>query len=235
MENKNGQISLDEEFMMFATMRYCIGRHTGASIGQAGYIASKYYNKLSDSRLEFAAEDIRKEIGDYLNYQPFSFHYSGTVPCERRFPLEDFIAFASTLDNVEEELLAINDIEVYCESYNYDAEKKFRISKKDYDVRNSITRFDILDLLPWQRLAALFNKKNYKKVTTNFNGNVNTQTCIETYIEDIVKVGDGESGYYQRIPWKFKKVYIDIESIKKSGLNYVPYINEEYIIKIENI
>lgn len=229
----NEKIGMDEEFMVCASIRYCVGRRTGASLSQAGYIASKYYDKLSDARLEFTAEDIRREIADDLRISPFNFHYDGTVAYEKRLPLEDFITFISTLKNVEEELLSMSKIEVYCESYNDDAPKKFNVSKHELNVRSSLSHFDISCLLPWQRLAALFDKKHYKKIHLNFNGEESDAIVIESYIEDYDEV-NGMHGTYKTIPWRYKKVYMDVERLKSGNIENPGYYVNDYVTSVED-
>lgn len=225
-------LSMDEEFMMCATIRYCVGRRTGISQGMAEYIAKKYYDRLNDSRMLFTAEDIRREIGEHLII-PYGFTYDGTVSYEKRLPFEDFMKFIATLDNVEEELRSMSRIEVYCESYKDDAPKLFDVSKRERDVRTLFSQYDITCLIPWQRLAALFDKKHYKKIKLNYNGEESEAIVIETYVEDSEEIADNP-GMYKTIPWRYKKVYMDVEALKSGKLEYGGYYVNDYIVSVED-
>lgn len=231
--NNVDKLSIDEEFHMCAAYRYCIGRKTGASQDQAGFIAQRYYDKLSDDRLIFTAQDIRSEIERSLNFGPYGFRYDGSVSYEKRLPLEDFMTFIEGLDNIEEELLSISSIEVYCESYKEDAPKKFDVSRHERNVFKSLCQYDIDCLLPWQRLAALFDKKHYKKLKVTFNGEEKEAVCIETYVEDCAEIPE-QPGYCRRIPWKYKKVYMDVDKIKSGNMHYCSYYVDEYIVSVED-
>ena len=233
MRKKKNEIGMNEEFMVCATIRYCVGRRTGASQAQAGYIAGKYYDKLSDERLEFTAEDIRNEIGDSLRNSSFNFTYDGTVSYEKRLPFEDFMTYISTLKNVEEELLSTSRIKVYCESYKDDAPKKFKTTKQECNVRSYLSQYDIDCLLPWQRLAALFDKKHYKKIHLNYNGEESEAIVIETYVKYCDEIKE-TPGSYRMIPWKYKKVYMDVERLKSGNIENAGYYINDYITSVEN-
>lgn len=234
MKRRNtDKISLDEEFMMCAAYRYCIGRMTIASQAQAAYIASKYYDKLSDERLLFTAKDIRNEIGDSLRFTPFTFMYDGTVGDEKRLPFEDFVEFLSTLKNPEEDLLAIEKVVVYCESYKPEAEKKFRITTKEPNVRRLFYQHEINPLMGWQKLAALFDKKHYKKLKLNLNGVESEAICIETYVEETVDIPE-TPGYCKIVPWRYKKVYMDVNKLLTGNFDYCGYYIKDYIVSVED-
>lgn len=51
-----------EEDCIWMSYRYCIGRHTITSNMHAGHIAQNCYDRLSNERLEFMANDIRDSI-----------------------------------------------------------------------------------------------------------------------------------------------------------------------------
>lgn len=229
----SGRISLDEEFMMCAAYRYCIGRMSIASQHQAGYIASKYYDKLSDERLLFTAKDIRSEISDSLRLGNFSFTYDGTVNYEKRLPFEDFVEFLSTLKDPEKDLLALEKVVVYCESYKPEAEKKFKIITKEPDVRKLFYQHEIEPFLGWQRLAALFDKKHYKKLKLSINGVESEAICIETYVKETVEIPE-TPGYYKIVPWKYKKVYMNVNQLVTGNFDYCGYYIEDYITSVED-
>lgn len=73
------------EDLMWTSYRYCIGRHTYVTM-LAKDMGEYFYDKLSDERKQFIAEDIRSSIGDYLHYQSFNFTFDYTVPRNERKP-----------------------------------------------------------------------------------------------------------------------------------------------------
>ena len=78
MKKKKQEISIDEEMLIWTSYRYCIGRKTYVST-LAPYIGKKYYDLLSDERLDFMARDIRSCIYDQLRFNTVSFNYEGSV------------------------------------------------------------------------------------------------------------------------------------------------------------
>jgi hypothetical protein len=229
---KNETLSHAEEFMMCAAIRYCVGRQTGASQEQAGYIASKYYDKLSDERREFTAKDVRDCILERLMWKSFNFSYDGTVSSQKRLPFEDFMTFISTLQNPGEDLLSITNIDVYCESYSDDAEKKFRVTTTEPNVRSYLSEYEIECLLPWQRFAALFDKRRYKLLKVKYDGVESDVICVETYVHETEKI-EGKEDLYRIVPWKYKKVYVNIETLKSGNMENCPYYDEQYIVSVD--
>ena len=53
--------------LIFCSCRYCIGRHTAASIGIACDIAKNAYEYLDEHDRKFLAHDIRRQINDVLH------------------------------------------------------------------------------------------------------------------------------------------------------------------------
>ena len=64
---KKPELSLDEEMLMWTSYRYCIGRKTYVN-SLASYMAKKYYPLMSASQRQNAAFDIRRTIGDCLQF-----------------------------------------------------------------------------------------------------------------------------------------------------------------------
>ena len=232
-KKKNG-LSIDEEFLVCAAIRYCVGRKSIASVCEADYIAREYYNRLSQGRLEFLAKDIRVCIEDQLRFMPFTFTYSGSVSYEKRLPLEDFISFMDTLKDPEKELQDMSNIEVYCESYRDDAPKLYRTSTANYRRGHMLSQYDIDTLLPWQRLAALFDKKHYKKLVVNYNGEESERLAVVSYVCDTAECDD-EKGVFRMLPWRYKKVYMFVDDIASGRVNHPMYVLDEYIVSVEDV
>ena len=222
--------SIDEEMLMWTSYRYCIGSHTYVNT-LAPYIGRKYYNQLSEERLKFTAMDIRKEIGNHLQWSPITFKYSGTVSYEDRKPLEDLFEFLRKYDiDSAEKILEIKEVEVYHETYNTGEEHKYRITKCEPDVRKYASQSDLDDLIPWMNLASLFDKKGYLLVTTNYNGKEEKHVCFKSYTHELVKCEYGDNTYTSK-PWSWKPIYVGVNEYL-SGTGGV-CIADEYITNIE--
>lgn len=232
-KKKKKGISIDEEFMVCACYRYCVGRRTGMSQGMAEYIAHNYYDKLSDARLVFTAEDIRSSICDSLRFGSTSFWYEGSVDYDDRLPFEDYVKFINKLENPEEELLEIDRVSVYRERYAHDAPKLYNVTRHERKVSSILSQYDIDCLIPWQRLAALFDKKRYKKVKLRNEKEEKEAICVETYVKETTPIEDNP-GYCRAVPWKWKKVYMDVEKLLKESFDYCPYYCDEYIVNVED-
>ena len=225
------KLSINEEMLMWTSYRYCIGRKTYV-VDLAYYIAQKYYKLLSDERMRFTAEDIRKSIADCLSFKPCSLRYDGTVSyCDRR-PLEDLIQFMTDnkIDS-EEKFLEIDNIEIYHDTYKEGAEHKYRVQNKTVNTRNYVSQSDIDDLIPWAKLAACFDKSNYKKVHVNFNNEDKEIICFESWVSDTQPIPE-QPGCYKIWPWHWKKIYISVDDFV-AGRNH-GYIASEYITSVEN-
>ena len=95
--------SLFEEMLMWTSYRYCIGRHTYVT-SLAGEMAQHYYDKLSDERMEFTANDIRREIFDHLRWLPFSFDIHRLYDKDPFNPIDALMGFieVNNVDTLDE-------------------------------------------------------------------------------------------------------------------------------------
>jgi len=230
--NKSTPVSTDEKMLIWTAYRYCIGRKTYVN-SLAQYIGKTYYDRLSDDEMESTAEDIRNEILRVMNFGSLSFTYDYSVPMEKRNPLQDFIEWINNNVTSEDDFLNISQIQCYYEK----GEKLYNVHKMNKTTPRNVLFYphDLTDLFYWERLASLFDKKNYYKVTTNYNGTESTHICFmaPTTAKKVVQY-EGEIGVYQDIPWKFENIYITIDSYLKYG-DYSPYIANEYITKVEKV
>lgn len=228
MANKK-QISLDEEMLMFTSYRYCIGRKTYVT-SLAPYIGKKYYPLLSEERAEFTAQDIRKSIADCLRFNTPSFEYEGSVFDNQRNALADYLTWLND-NNIQEgrELMRIKRIVCYKESYREDAPKVYDVQTSGRTTRECYES-DFTDLLTWETLASLFDKKKHKWITVNYEGKEERIECFETWKKAYKHTNDG---YLTPIAWRYEKAFVSVNRYLEKG-DYCGYLDEQYITKIEN-
>lgn len=226
---KKEKLSIDEEMLIWTSYRYCIGRKTYVS-SLAPYIGKKYYDLLSDERLDLMARDIRSCIYEQLRFNVVSFEYEGSVFEKERNALGDFLTWINENIEKDSDWASIKEIICYKDSYSVDAPKKFEIRKSDRVTLNFF-QGDFEDLLIWEKLASFFDKKNYKKVLVEFNGKEEEILCFEVWQRDLEETG--EQGVYLYKEWKYRKVLISVENYAKNG-ERAGYLNSKYIKSIKN-
>ena len=219
--------SLFEEMLMWTSYRYCIGRHTYVT-SLAGEIAQHYYNRLSDERMEFTATDIRKEISDKLQWLPFNFKIHRMYDSDSFNPLDVLLTFIqkNNIDTIDEFYKYAN--------LEYDAhtdEYKFEI--KTPTIKSYFSVSDIDDLIPWENLAACFDKKNHKIVTTEYEGKTETHRCFKSWKKVSVPCED-KPGYYKVSEFGWEPIWIVVDEYLKTG-NTNRYLADEFITKVEDI
>lgn len=203
------ELSIDEEMIFWTSYRYCIGRYTYVN-SLAEYMAQKYWKLLSDDQKRHAANDIRNCISDYLHISPINMSYDWNVPKSERKGLEDLFDLMIKENIDREKFFSIKSIYFHKEDSELKADIKYGVKPNDI-VLYSIC-FE--DLIPWMRLAQLFDIDNHKKV--NHNGK--TFKVIESYRPKIKQI---DNRYCQKIPYEFEKCYIDVEKLKKGIIIYV--------------
>lgn len=227
---KEQRLSLDEEMLMWTSYRYCIGRQTYVT-SLAPYIGRKYYQLMSDSQAQHTTEDIRNCIADVLNHGTLTFQYDGTVSRDERDSLSDFLTWIN--DNVvsEKDLIGIDTIECFKENYKQGSTKQFFVTKMNHHELQKYET-DFSDLLEWYKLSSLFDRKSHVNVLVNYNGKEEWIECFYSWRKTCVKDNDGP--FYRQVPWKYEKVLYGVDHYLSRGL-YAGSLNEEYIVKIENI
>ena len=217
------------EDLMWTSYRYCIGRHTYVTM-LAKDMGEYFYDKLSDERKQFIAEDIRSSIGDYLHYQPFNFTFDYTVPRNERKPMETFLDFVNNNEYEDGKWLSrISDI---C-AYKKDGKIEYEVSHKDNPkYESNIYEHDLLDLIPWMDLASLFDVKNHKIVVTELNGELKENECYESYTNETIEEGTDENGFVivTNKPWKYKKIFRPVEHGVSNR-----YVEPNYIVEIKDL
>ena len=218
--------SLFEEMLMWTSYRYCIGRHTYVT-SLAGEMAQHYYDKLSDERLEFTAKDIRSEIMYHLEFLPFKFRIQRWYEADEFNPIKVLMTFLKDykIDSYDEFIKVCN--------LEYDVNHNtFTFEKKEPTLKSYFSVSDIEDLLPWENLAACFDKKNHKMVTLEYDdGKTETHECFQSWTRKTVPMED-KPGYVRSAEWGWEPVWIDVDDYIKTGDNH-RYINEEYIKEIK--
>lgn len=233
-KTKLTQCSLDEEMLMFTSYRYCIGRKTYVN-SLAPYIGKKYYPLLSAERAEFTAQDIRRCIGDCLQFHHPSFTYDGTVSAKEQNPLSDYIVWLNNNVSDNSDLQGIKEIVCYKDSYKVAEPKKYdvvRCERKTLEV----FEHEMSDLLEWDTLASLFDRKNHKLVTTEYNGETRVIRCFEAWTKASVPTGEkqGNLMWYKPIPWKYVKVFMSVSAYLECG-RHTGYLREECIIDVKDV
>lgn len=223
-------LSLDEEMLMWTSYRYCIGRKSYVN-SLASYIGKKYYHLLSDERAEITAQDIRRCISDTLHFGAITFTYEGSVSEKERDALSDFLIWLTENVTDSKDLHNIDTITCYKDSYKADAPKKY-FTTKTHRLHLDAYEHDFSDLIVWHTLSSLFDKKNHKILTVNYNGEEKKVEAFECWCKKIAPI-ENEPNYYRAVPWKYTKAYITVEAYLNKG-EHAPYVNEEYIIKIED-
>ena len=211
---------------MWTSYRYCIGRHTYVT-SLAGEIAQNYYNRLDDDRMEFTANDIRREIYDRLQWLPFKFEIHRMYDADPLNPIEALMTF---IDRV-----GINDMKQFLSYSNieYDVHNdKFNWEKKNPTIKSYFSISDIEDLLPWADLASCFDKKNHKMITVEYNGEKSTYRCFKSWRRSTIPCED-KPGWCKAVEFGWEPVWIDIDSYLKSG-NTNKVLNSDFIKEIKD-
>lgn len=189
------------EDLLWTSYRYCIGRHTYVST-LARDMGTYFYDKLSDGRKKGIAEDIRLQIAEKLQMEPFNFCYDWSVPRKERKPLEHLLEFINS-QNFESErgLMKFTCIRVY----KQDGELKYETAKTENPKHElPIYEFELLDYLPWADLASLYDIEGHRIITVDGK----EYKVFESYTNDNVVIKkEGNICTLKAVPWKYNKIY----------------------------
>lgn len=227
--NKPQELSINEEMLMWTSYRYCIGRKTYVN-SLAPYIGQKYYKLLSDACAEHTAIDIRERIGDCLRFGHPGFYYEGTVSRDERNHLADYLTWITDNVNSKEDLYNIEKIVCYKDGYGDKYEKKFDVVRKEREWTH-IYESDFSDLLVWEELASLMDKKNHKIAVIKFNDKVEELEVFPVWRKICVPM-ENEPGYYKEVKWKYERCWKSVDNYLKNG-EHSGSLNEDYILEIK--
>lgn len=225
-KKKVEKCSMFEEMLMWTSYRYCIGRHTYVT-SLAGEMAQYYYDKLGDDRMEFTAKDIRKAIMDKLQWLPFNFQIHRMYDSDPFNPIDALMEFME-VNSVN----TLNDFLTYSKVVYESHTDTFKCEKKTPTIDSYFSISDIEDLIPWENLAACFDKKNYKMITTEYNGETKTFRCFKTWTRKSVPCED-RPGYYRMAEFGWEPRWVVVDDYLATGNTYKT-LNEEHITKIED-
>ena len=223
---KKKKCSSFEEMLMWTSYRYCIGRHTYVT-SLAGEMAQNYYDRLDDDRLEFTANDIRREIYDKLQWLPFGFEIHRMYDSDPFDPMDVLMTF------IEKEKIDTMSLFMSYSKIEYDVHTmKLEVERKIPTIKSYFSISDIEDLLPWADLASCFDKKNHKMITTEYNGETKTFRCFKTWTRKSVPCED-RPGYYRMAEFGWEPRWVVVDDYLATGNTYKT-LNEDHITKIED-
>lgn len=213
--------TLFEEMLMWTSYRYCIGRASYVSTLCDG-IGVHYYNKLSDDRKQFTAEDIRREILEHLKWLPFNFTIHRTYNKDKLDPIGTLMKFFK-----EENITSFDSLANYSK-VTYDVhEDKFEFNKQIPTIKSYFNRSDLENLIGWDRLASLFDIANHKIVT------LKDDTEVEAFYKWSKNCHKVDENYYKEDDFGWHRELVPVEGyIKKSTYIYIP---KENIKEVKNI
>ena len=177
--------------------------------------------------MEFTATDIRGEIYDKLQWLPFNFNINRMYDSDPFNPLDALLTFIQK-NNID----TINELYKYS-SIEYDAHNgEYMFETKTPTIKSYFSSSDIEDLIPWENLAACFDKKNHKIVTTEYEGKTETHRCFKSWKKVSVPCED-KPGYYQTSELGWTPIWIVVDDYLKTG-NTNRYLIDEFITKVED-
>lgn len=169
MNNSNNIILSSKvvEDFIWMSLRYCIGRHTGAAANHANTIMQimhKYSNKFTKERKQLIIDDIRREI-------------NLTLAGKKNICLDSYSdndIFSLLFYSIEENEDTTNFI------YTIDANRMRLL--KERRIGDSIKPWEsfenlYIDLISWVKLANYLDEDSYYKVTTEYQGKTEEHIC----------------------------------------------------------
>ena len=175
---KNKIILKDASFfkdLLFCSCRYCIGRHTVASILMANNIAKNAYECLNEYDRRLLAHDIRMQINDFLQ------HKSNINICDYHYPIT-MDALTRIVKYIKDSGLDYHNDVVQLDNYAFNIDQT-GVTVEPYD--NSIpnpysdsffTCYTVL--LPWIKLANALDDRSQYFVEYEVNGEVKVEICF---------------------------------------------------------
>lgn len=209
-----------ELMLLWTSYRYCIGRHSYV-VSMAYDMAQNYYDKMSDERMVFTANDIRESIMSCLRFSEFNFNINRTYSSDEFNPLGAMFRFFDQEDiRCMSQLAKVKRLE-------YDANTgKYTYELGESNFKSLASSIDFDDLIPWESLASLFDKPGHKTIKLIDGSSVEafkswrrkTKPCKE------------KPGWFQNEEFGWEEIWVPVKEFV-AGKNGV-YIPEENIIEI---
>lgn len=161
--------------LIFCACRYCVGRHTAASIGMACDIAKNAYEYLDEHDRRFLAHDIRRQINDVLHVK------SNIDICDYRSHIK-MDALTRIVERIEESGFGYQGEGFQIDNYQF-VVNQVEVLIKTYNNSISTSYGDsfiicYIDLLPWIKLANALDDESQYDVEYEFEGEIKTERCI---------------------------------------------------------
>lgn len=212
MKKKKEEFSTYEENLLWMSCRYCIGKHTIASVQHAEDIAKYSFDRIPEDRKQLLAKDIRMEIANVLRGSNLNFNISYGIEGNDFRPLELFLEFIINNEvHSREEIGRIASVEV---SRNPDTGIiKCDVSNKVFDFMSCqfIDTSFISDLLPWMDLANALDSTSHKFAEVkNEDGTVESVEYFDSYYEN----------YSSGITWNFERIKRPLKEYLEEPFKY---------------
>lgn len=210
MNNSNNLILSSKvvEDFIWMSLRYCIGRRTGAAAEHANTIMQimhKYSHKFTKERKQLIIEDIRSEINLVLARQKNI--------CLDSYSDNDI--FSLLFYSIEENEDTTNFI------YTIDANRMRLL--KERRIGDPIKPWEsfenlYIDLISWVKLANYLDEDSYYKVTTEYQGKTEEHICYAYPI----KIGNSYTRVFSSVlevsdKYIAPEYMIKVESINRSN------------------
>lgn len=173
-------LSVFEEDLVWMSYRYAIGRSTIAADGHAKNLTSYLPGKLTQSRSEFMAFDIRREI-DTILASRYNFYIPTQLQCVHNEgaynPLKIFNEFLKTLTKWSD----MNKIKSVMVNVYGNYQIEYYKDENENQYKNRHTYFYTLnDLVVWENLASVLDTKHHKtfKLKDPDSGEIQLVTCF---------------------------------------------------------
>lgn len=208
-DNENGVIQEYERDLIWMAYRYAIGRHTIHAFAMCSDMVRNVPGRVSESRAQFMAEDIQREIGMNLRFLGCTFEVDVSIPpssVEFR-PLDAFIGFILTNGiRHPEDLKKYKHILYLGRAGENAAYNAYQIEEHEEPDGNPVFIFSFMeweDLMCWNDLSKLLDKRCHRYAIIKDKRYKNKFEMVEyftTYVRDAgynVPEDDGKPLYKQ--------------------------------------
>lgn len=147
-----------ERMLMWTSYRYCIGRKSYV-VTMADEIALNFALRLDYNERLSTAKDIRRTIAQQLNFLPFNFSIENGWANDFD-PLKVLFEFFQ-----KEKISSPEQLANYAEIiYDARTQKYYHTKRKATHIKQYLSATDFDDLLPWARLANIFDSSTHRRL-----------------------------------------------------------------------